>query len=877
VSGCERVLRLAARLTPADIRNDWLREWRAEIACARHRHSESVLLLRSLGAFVHAIWLRWDRWRIEIMLQDLKYALRTLLRRPAYVIVTVLTLAVGIGANAAIFSAVRAVLLRPLPFPQPERLVQIYSTTQARPLGPGGAASPPDFVDWRTAAATFTEMAAISAGSIPWSGNGVAEQVPYAMVTGGFFNVLGTAVHIGRTLAYEDDAIGAPDVVVISHQLWTRRFGSDGNVIGRTITLDGRPRRIVGVMPQGFSYPLSSELWVPLRFTPNDLATQRGAHYLDVVARLKADVPIPTAQAEMTTIVGRLTNAFPRTNANKAVAVYELREAMVGNIKPALFVLLGAVGFVLLIVCVNLASLTLTRATSRTRELAIRAALGAGRGRLVSGLLAESLVVAAAGGVAGLLLAMWATQAIATLDAGIGIPLLDQTRVDGPVIMFTVAVALLAAVLFGTLPAWHASSRVEVGQRIREDAGTVTAGRERQRLRAALIVAETALAVVLLVGAGLLMRTFVQIAAVDLGFTAERVQTFSVSLPEARYPTPESRAAFIDKLLGGLTSRPGIDAAGAIFGLPLTNFGYTITTSTVDGRRLNDEEQDQRSLQIRVVTPDYFKTMGIALVRGRAFTSGDRLGRPAVAIVSDAAARLLWPEADPLGHSLTIGTRLGQGGAQAGGEVVGIAKDVRDFGPMGRVRPTLYLAHAQFPMDFVSVAIKTTNDPASVIEPARALLSELDSDLPMFRVRTMEQFAANAVAQPRLYLTLIGVFAIAAISLAAIGMYGVLAHGVAQRTREIGIRMALGARRSEVVALVVRQAVLLAAGGLIAGLLLALLTGRLIAGLLFGVEPEDPATYVAVVGLLMLIALIAAYLPARRASRINPIAALRYD
>jgi putative ABC transport system permease protein len=811
------------------------------------------------------------------MLQDLKYALRTLLRRPAYVIVTVLTLAVGIGANAAIFSAVRAVLLRPLPFPQPERLVQIYSTTQARPLGPGGAASPPDFVDWRTAAATFTEMAAISAGSIPWSGNGVAEQVPYAMVTGGFFNVLGTAVHIGRTLAYEDDAIGAPDVVVISHQLWTRRFGSDGNVIGRTITLDGRPRRIVGVMPQGFSYPLSSELWVPLRFTPNDLATQRGAHYLDVVARLKADVPIPTAQAEMTTIVGRLTNAFPRTNANKAVAVYELREAMVGNIKPALFVLLGAVGFVLLIVCVNLASLTLTRATSRTRELAIRAALGAGRGRLVSGLLAESLVVAAAGGVAGLLLAMWATQAIATLDAGIGIPLLDQTRVDGPVIMFTVAVALLAAVLFGTLPAWHASSRVEVGQRIREDAGTVTAGRERQRLRAALIVAETALAVVLLVGAGLLMRTFVQIAAVDLGFTAERVQTFSVSLPEARYPTPESRAAFIDKLLGGLTSRPGIDAAGAIFGLPLTNFGYTITTSTVDGRRLNDEEQDQRSLQIRVVTPDYFKTMGIALVRGRAFTSGDRLGRPAVAIVSDAAARLLWPEADPLGHSLTIGTRLGQGGAQAGGEVVGIAKDVRDFGPMGRVRPTLYLAHAQFPMDFVSVAIKTTNDPASVIEPARALLSELDSDLPMFRVRTMEQFAANAVAQPRLYLTLIGVFAIAAISLAAIGMYGVLAHGVAQRTREIGIRMALGARRSEVVALVVRQAVLLAAGGLIAGLLLALLTGRLIAGLLFGVEPEDPATYVSVVGLLMLIALIAAYLPARRASRINPIAALRYD
>jgi putative ABC transport system permease protein len=876
VKGCDRLLRAAAHLAPADLRRDWLREWRAEIACARSRHNHMVLMARCGGAFVHAAWLRWDRWRLEMLLQDIKYAIRTLLRKPGFAAVTILTLAIGIGANAAIFSAVRAVLLRPLPYPQPERLVQIYSTTQARPGGPGGAASPPDFVDWRTQSTSFAEMAAINAGAIPWSGHGAAEQVPYAMVTGGFFNVMGVHALVGRSIGYEDDAVGGPDVVVISHQLWTRRFGADRNIVGQTMTLDSTPRRIVGVMPPGFSYPLSSELWVPLRFTTDTLTTQRGAHYLDVIARLEPDTTMTVAQSEMATIVGRLAQAFPRTNSNKAVAVYELREALVGNVKPALLILLAAVGFVLLIVCVNIASLTLTRASSRTRELAVRAALGAGRARLVNGLLAESLMVAIVGGVAGLLLAYWATQAISTLDAGLGIPLLDQTRVDGTVIAFTAAVALFAAVLFGTLPAWHASSRLDVAQRIREDAGTLTAGRERQRLRAGLIVAETALAVMLLVGAGLLMRTFMEIANVDLGFDTSRVQTFSLSLPEATYPTPASRAQFIDTLVTRLGARPDVESAAAIFGLPLTNFGYTITVSTLDGRTLSDEEQDQRSLQVRVVTPDYFRAMGIPIVRGRSFGPADGLGALPVAVLNEEAARVLWPDEDPLGHSVTIGTRLGQGGERAGGEVVGVARNVRDFGPTGPLRPTIYLAHAQFPMDFVTITMKARRDPAGLVEPARGVLAELDANLPMFRVRTMEQFAASAVAQPRLYLTLLGLFALTAIVLAAIGIYGVLAHGVAQRTREIGIRLALGARRSEVVSLVVRQAVTLAATGLGLGLLLALAASRLIERLLFGVEPQDPLTYIAVAAVLLAIALLASYLPARRASRIDPIAALRY-
>ena len=428
---------------------------------------------------------------METLLQDLKYALRTLSKKPGFAAVTILTLAIGIGANGAIFSAVRAVLLRPLPFPEPERVVQIYSTTIARPLGPGGTASPPDFVDWRTDSTSFTGMAAISAGSIPWSGNGVAEQVPYAMVTGTFFDVLSVAAQHGRTLSADDDPVGAADVVVIAHDLWARRFGNDPAAIGRTMVLDGTPRRIVGVMPAGFSYPLSSELWIPLRFTSEDLATQRGAHYLDVIARLEPNVMLEAAQGELAGIVRRLGETYPRTNASKAVAVFGLRDALVGNVKPALLLLLGAVGFVLLIVCVNIASLTLTRAAGRTRELAVRAALGAGRARLINGMLAESLVLAIAGGAAGLLLAQWASQAISALDAGIGIPLLDQTRVDGAVIAFTCALALFAALFSGTLPAWHASSKLDVAQRIRDNASNLTASRERQRLRGSLIVAET--------------------------------------------------------------------------------------------------------------------------------------------------------------------------------------------------------------------------------------------------------------------------------------------------------------------------------------------------------------------------------------------------
>ena len=878
---CDFLVRAAAPLVPYDIRAIWMREWRAELAFASARANKSgrqlplVCLWRTFGAFFHAAWLRWDRWRIEMIWQDLKHAVRALKAKPGFAVVTLLTLAIGIGGTTAIFGAVNAVLLRPLPYHDPDTLVRVYKTTLKQPERVGGTVSPPDFTDWRRDNTVFTELAAYDSDSLTLTGQGAAEVIRIGKVTGGFFEVLGSTALYGRTITAEDDPMGARDVVVLGHGIWARRFGSNPQIIGQTIQADGVPREVIGVMPPGIEFPLRSELWIPLRFSARDLETQRGAQYIEVLGRLKPGASIEVARAEMRTIGSRLAQLYPRTNRDYSVSVHPLRESLVGRVRQSMFVLLGAVGLVLLIVCVNVASLVLIRGVSRGRELAVRVAVGAGRFSLFRGLLIESLVLGVAGGAAGLVLAYWATTAIASLDPSIGVPLLNQTRLDFVVVAFAFGVSLLAAILFGTMPAWHVTSITDVVSRIREEAGTTTSDPKRQRTRGALIVAETTLAVVLLVGAGLLARSFARLLAVDLGFSADAVQTFSIALPTSTYSQPQLRYEFVETLLARIAARPDVEAAGAISGLPLTNARFGISTSTIDGVTLSDDEQDRLTFQVRIVTPDYFKALRIPIKQGRGFTAGDRIGAQPVVLLNETAARRVGLGGNALGPQLEIGTGFGMGRGRAGGTIVGVAGDVRDYGAASEPPPTLFLAHAQWPVDSMAIVVKSRAEPSGLIEPMRALLREINPDVPMYAVRSMPQIQDVAVAQPRLYLVLIGCFAITAMLLAAIGLYGVLAYAVGQRTREIGIRLALGAGRGEVLGMVMAQAGKLVVVGVALGLVAALLASRLLRAQLFEVAPTDTVTYVVVAAGLLVVSVLASWIPARRASRIDPMTALR--
>jgi predicted permease len=803
---------------------------------------------------------------------DFRHAAHALLRIPGFTIVAVLTLATGIGANAAIFSVVNAVLLKPLPFFEADRLVRVYDGSPAI----RGTASPPNFVDWRSDNPAFEDMAAYAATSVALTGVGDAKRIAGAAVTDGFFSVFGATPLLGRPISAADTISGQERVVVLSHGLWRRDFDADPGVPGRAVQVEGRDYTVIGVMPPGFEYPAGAELWVPLSFSEEDLATQRGAHYLDVVARLAPGVTVEAASSKMAAIARMLELRYPDTNTGSSASVAGLREALVGDVRPALLMLLGAVGFVLLIACANVANLLLARTVGRRRELAVRSALGAGRGDLVRHVLTESVLLAALGGAVGLLLAVTGLKLLLALPVD-GMPHLEDTQLDATVLMFTVAVSLLTALFFGVLPAIKAGSNTDLNGALKSGGASVTGDRAGGHTRGALVVAEMALAVLLLSGAGLLLKSFIGLQRVDPGFNAHGVLTFDMPLPNSRYPEPEQSRTFFAELNQRIGGLPGVESVAAVFGLPLSGFSYVISVEVLDGGPAYDRPGQERHTQVRVVTPEYFRVMEIPLRSGRTLGDGDRAGAQPVVVVNESAANLLWPGRDPLGHTFELGTRLGLGGDRAGGTVVGVVADIKHKGPGEATQPEVFFAHSQFPVDYMSMAVRTSVPPQSLIAPIREQVREMDSGLPIDQMRTLEQSLADSIAQPRFYMLLLTIFAAAALFLAAIGIYGVLAYAVRQRSNEIGIRRALGARAGDLLRMVVGRAMALAGGGVALGLLASFALTRLLSGLLYGVSTTDPLTFAGVTCLLATVALLASLIPARRAAKVDPMVALREE
>ena len=800
--------------------------------------------------------------------QDVRYALRMLYRQPSFTAVAVLTLALGIGATTAVFTVVNGVLLRPLPYQDPDRLVVLLNGRNGR-MGP--TFSPPNYRDVASQSGAFSEWAALSPSTANLTGNGEPQQLDGGYVTGRFFSVLGVTPRLGR-LIVDADVENDRQAVVLSERLWRRQFGAQHDIIGSTVRLDGKPFTIVGVAPADVTMPEGAEFWRPLVFSRDNLSDrQRGAQWIGAVARLKNGTNLEQAQAAMATIAERLARDYPNTNRGRAMSATRLHDRTVRTIRPALLILLGAVTLVLLVACVNVANLLLARANSRTREVAVRAAVGAGRGRLIQQFLAESVVLGLAGGVAGLLVAQWATRALIALGPA-SIPRLDQVAIDWRVLAFTVITAIATSVVFGLVPAL-ATSGGALAQII-ATAGRGSIGHGRTRLRKTLVVCEMGLAVVLLIGAGLLIRSYQRITDVNPGFSPDHVLTFALSLPEAKYKTDAAVGQFMQGYVDRIGARPGVESAAAVFGLPLdTNF----TASSSFLRVGETDSADSPSAGMRIVTPAYFKTLKIPLRAGRTFDAHDDETGPEVVVINEETARRFWPNQNPIGQQLKLGVRLVDNIRSGQKTIIGVVGNVNWSGLDVTPPPEVYLPHAQHPVSALTIVVRTTGEPTAFAPVARADLAALDRELPMAYVRTMDQVVGRSVAERRFTMLLLASFATVAVLLASIGVYGVLAYLVSQRTQEIGVRLAIGAAPEDVVRLFLREGITLAVVGLTAGLAGALVAGRALTTLLFGVTSTDPITYAGVAAALGLAALSASYLPARRAARVDPMTALRMD
>jgi putative ABC transport system permease protein len=807
---------------------------------------------------------------MDKLLPDIRYAFRMLLNNRAFTAVAVLALALGIGANTAIFSVVNSVLLRPLPYRDPQRLIMLWENYQQRGGPEREWFSPADFKDFRDQAQSLENVVALLGWGPTLTGQDEPEDLQGAAVSYDTFSMLGVEPAIGRSFAADEDRAGAERVVVLSHRLWQRRFGSDPAIIGNSLILGGESYTAIGVMPRGFNSPIlpDTEIWRPLTPAIAALAgCDRGCVVLRVMAKLKPGVTLDAARAETSAIAARMTEQYPETNKGVGSTVVPLHEQLVGDVRPAMLVLLGAVALVLLIACANVANLLLARAAAREKEVAIRAALGASRARLIRQHLTESLVLALIGGAFGLLLAFWIVDALVSF-APKGTPRLEEIAIDPGVLAFTFGVALLTGLAFGLAPALL-SSRTNFNSSLKEGGRDSSATSRGGRVRSALVVSEVGLALMLLVGAGLLIKSFVNLQRVDPGFNPKGVLRVDVTLPRTRYPERNQSAAFYKQLLDRVTALPGVQSAGAVSSLPLSG-GGTDSGFAIEGRPPVEPGHPQVAWYSSV-TPAYFRAMGSRLLRGREFTDADSTEAAKVVVISETMAHRYFPEEDPLGKRLVFGSGKDLRG------IVGVIADVKFFGLNLDARPSMYFPHAQSPARGMSLVVRTQGEPMQLAAAIRGQVSELDRDLAVSNVMTMEQLVGVSLAEPRFTLMLLGAFAAVAMALSAIGVYGVVSYSVTQRSHEIGVRMALGAQMRDVLKLVVGQGMALVLGGVAVGLVGAFMLTRVMESLLFGVRATDFTTFVFTSLLLAGVALGACFVPARRATKVDPMVALRYE
>ena len=807
-------------------------------------------------------------------LQDIRYGFRMLLKRPGFTIIVVLTLALGIGANTTIFSAVDAVLLNPLPYQDPDRLVAVWETN--RQLSPEvwdhNEVAMGNFRDFRSRNQVFEQLGALFTADVTLTGVGEAERIRSCVVTTNFFQLLGVQPMIGRSFLPEEEKLGSPRVVILSSGLWERLFGSDRNLTNKTLTLNGNPATVVGVMPPNFEVQFPTnirvDMWVPLRIDPAN--SDRNNHFLYALARLKPGVSREQAQSDMSLIAAQLQQQYPDTNAQKGVNIVPLRKQLVGKVESYLYLLFGAVGFVLLIACANVAGLLLARVTARYKEVAVRIALGASRWRIMRQLLTESIILSALSGLLGLLFAYAGIKLLVALTPP-EVPRLHEIGLHVPVFLWTLAISIFTGVLFGLAPALQAS-RPDLNDALKKSAGRGQVGFQRGGLRNPLIVSEVALALLLSVGAGLMIKSFMRLQQVSPGFEPNNLLTMNIALPRQKYKEPQQANAFFDQLAEHIKTLPGVKSVGGTDPLPFSN--SNVSTGFVVEGAPDVPLSDRPDVGQRAVTPTYFETMGIPVLKGRAFTAQDRDNTPQVIVVNEALATRYWPNQD------VIGKRLGfadDPSKQSWREIVGVVGNVKHFGLDAEAKPEVYFPYQQLPKNFMSVVVRTSSDPMSMIPAIRGQIAIMDKDQPVFDIMTMDQRLAKSVASNRFVMLLLGTFSVLALGLAAVGLYGAMSYLVTQRTQEIGLRMALGASRMDVFKLVVGKGMRLALIGMAIGLVASVALTRVMRSVLFEVTPTDAITFVIVSVVLLIVALLACYIPARRATNVDPLTSLRYE